>query len=45
MLHFITRDWKKNNKKQFPSVKLGNDILIYINTKEFFQIDFDCTRC
>ena len=33
MLHFFTRDWKKNNKKQFPSVEIGNDILIYINIK------------
>ena len=30
---FFTRDWTKNNKKQFPSVEIGNDILIYINIK------------
>ena len=29
---FFTRDWKKNNKKQFPSVEIGNDF-IYINIK------------
>ena len=41
----FTRDWKKNNKKQFPSVEIGNDILIYINIKRVFQIDIDYTRC
>ena len=30
MLDFLTRDLKKNNKKQFPSIEIGNDILIYI---------------
>ena len=38
---FFTRDWKKKNKKQFPSVEIGNDILIYINIKRVFQIDID----
>ena len=28
MLHFFTRDWNKNNKKQFLCVEIGNDILI-----------------
>ena len=41
----ITRDWKKNNKKQFPSVEIRNDILVYINIKRVFQIDIDYTRC
>ena len=45
MLHFFTRDWKKNNKKQFPSVEIGNDILAYINIKQASQIDIDYTRC
>ena len=42
---FLKRDWKKSNKKQFPSVEIGNDILIYINIKRVFQIDIDYTRC
>ena len=42
---FFTRDWKKNNKKQSSSFKIGNYILIYINVKHVFQIDIDCTRC
>ena len=29
----ITRDWKKNSKKQFPGDEIRNDILIYINKK------------
>ena len=37
MLHFFTKAWKKNNKKQFPSVETGNDILIYINIKRVFS--------
>ena len=41
----ITRDWKKNNKKQFPSAEIGNNILIYISIKQVFQIDIDYTRC
>ena len=41
MLHFLTRDCKKNNKKQFPSVEIGNDILIYTNIKRVFQIDIE----
>ena len=42
---FLTRDRKKKNKKQFPSVEIGNYILIYINIKRVFQIDIDYTRC
>ena len=42
MLHFFTRDWK-NNKKQFPSVQTGNDILIYTNIKRVFRVDIDYT--
>ena len=34
----ITRDWKKYNKKQFLSIEIENDILIYINIKRVFQI-------
>ena len=30
---FFTRDWKKNNKKQFPSVEVGNVFRSYINIK------------
>ena len=37
MFHFFTRDWKKNNRKQFPSVKVGNDVLIYINIKRVLR--------
>ena len=37
MLHFFTRDWKKNNKEQFPSVEIGNDILIYFKSH---KLDF-----
>ena len=42
---FLTRDRKKKNKKQFPSVEIGNYILIYINIKRVFQIDINYTRC
>ena len=45
MLHFFTRNWKKNNKKYFRSVEIGNDILIYVNIKRVFQVDIDYTRC
>ena len=45
MLHFFTRNWKKNNKKHFRSVEIGNDILIYVNIKRVFQVDIDYTRC
>ena len=41
----IGRDWKKNNKKQFPSFEKENNILIYINIKRVFLIDTDYTRC
>ena len=30
---FFRKDWEKKNKKHFHSVKIGNDILIYINKK------------
>ena len=36
MFHFFTRNWGKNNKKNFQCVEMGNDILIYINIKEVF---------
>ena len=32
----FTRNWKKNNKKYFQSVEIGNDMLIYINIKRVF---------
>ena len=38
---FFTWDWKKNNRKHFLSVEIGSDILIYVNTKQVFQIDID----
>ena len=34
-------DQKKNNKKQFPSIEVGNDVLIYVNIKRVFQIDLN----
>ena len=40
-IFFFTRHWKKNNKKQLPSVEIGNNILIYVNIKRVFQIDID----
>ena len=45
MLHFFTRDWKNNNKKQFLNVEIENDILIYVNIKRVLQIDINYTRC
>ena len=42
---FFKRDWKKNKKKQVPTVETGNDILIYINIKQVFQINIDYTHC
>ena len=38
---YNNNNWKRNNKKQFPSVEIGNDILVYINIKHDFQIDID----
>ena len=43
-IFFFERDWKKNNKKQFPSFEIRNDILIYISIKRVFLIDIDYTR-
>ena len=42
---FVTRDWKKNNEKQFPSVEIVNNVLIYINIKRVFQIDTNFLHC
>ena len=41
---FFTRDREKNNKKHFLSVEIGNEILMYINIKQVFQIEIDYTR-
>ena len=45
MLHFFTRVWKDNNKKQFPSVDIGNVIFIYIKIKRVLKTDIDYTCC
>ena len=41
----MIQDWEKKNKKHFHSVKIGNDILIYINIILVFQINIDYARC
>ena len=33
---YFTGDWGKNNKENFHSVEIGNDIFIYINVKQVF---------
>ena len=41
----LTRDWEKHSKKNFQSVEIEQDILIYINIKRVFQMEIDYTRC
>ena len=40
---FFTRYWERNNQNHFHSVEIGNDVPIYINKKQMFQIEIDYT--
>ena len=42
---FLREIVRRITKKQFPSVEIGNDILVYTNIKRVFQIDLDYTHC
>ena len=42
-LFFFTGYWERNNQNHFYSVEIGNDVLIYINKKQVFQIEIGYT--